>query len=404
MKTVLLLGSFDTKGEEYAFVERLIVSQGHGALKVDFGTMGRPQGITADIGPEQVAEAAGRSLQELRERNDRGHAMAAMSRGTAEIVKRLYAEGRFHAVLGMGGSGGSSVISAAMRTLPLHVPKVLVSTIASGQASAITGTRNIVMIPSVVDVSGINRISEIIYRQAVGAVCGMLQASDGMDAGEARKPVVAITMFGNTTPCVDKCRERLTGLGYEVIVFHGTGAGGRAMEELVEDGLINAVLDITTTEWADELCGGIFTAGPTRLEAPGRKGIPHLIAPGCLDMVNFGPIDTVPAKYANERLVEWNPMITLMRTNVEQNRKFGRIFAEKANRSAGPVCFMIPTKGFSQLDSPGNPFWWPEADQAMVRSLKETLRPGIPVIELDAHINDAVFADRAVDQLLRMMN
>lgn len=402
-KTVLLLGAFDTKGEDYAFVEQLIRSRGHGVLKINFGTFSAPGSAGEDFGPEEVAAAAGTTLAELHAKNDRGHAMTVMSRGAAALVRQLHEEGKFQAVLGMGGTGGSSVISAAMRELPLKVPKVLVSTAASGDTSAMVGTRNIVLVPSVVDIAGINRISREVYRQAAGAVCGMIESSDDAETDGPLKPVIAVTMFGNTTKCVERCKERLTALGYEVLVFHCTGTGGRTMESLVEDGLVAAVLDITTTELADELCGGVFTAGPARLEAPGKTGVPHLIVPGCLDMVNFGPVETVPERYRDGKLVVWNPTVTLLRTNPEQNARLGRMFAEKANRAKGPVRFLIPRRGWSILDSPGNEFWWPEADEAFVKALEENLRPDIPVTEMDVNINDEVFADQAVDQLLDMI-
>jgi uncharacterized protein (UPF0261 family) len=402
-KTVLLLGTFDTKGQDFAFVEQLIRAKGHDVLKVNFGTFSEPKSAGEDFGPEEVAAAAGTTLEELRAKNDRGHAMTVMSRGAAVLVRRLYDEGRFQAILGMGGTGGSSVISAAMRELPLKVPKVLVSTAASGDTSAMVGTRNIVLVPSVVDIAGLNRISREVYRQAAGAVCGMLETEDAAEADEPLKPVIAVTMFGNTTKCVERCKERLAALGYEVLVFHCTGTGGKTMESLVEEGLVTAVLDITTTELADELCGGVFTAGPTRLEAPGKRGIPHLIVPGCLDMVNFGPLETVPERYRDGKLVVWNPTVTLLRTNPEQNAELGRMVADKANRAKGPVRFLIPRRGWSILDSPGNEFWWPEADEAFLKTLKENLRPDIPLTEMDANINDEAFADQAVDQLLEMI-
>jgi uncharacterized protein (UPF0261 family) len=210
-------------------------------------------------------------------------------------------------------------------------------------------------------------------------------------------------MFGNTTPCVDRCRHVLTQKGYEVVVFHCTGTGGRTMESLVDEGHIAAVLDITTTEWADELCGGILSAGPTRLDAPGKACIPHLIAPGCVDMVNFGGRQTVPERYQDRKFYEWGPSVTLMRTNVEENARMGRIMADKANAAKGPVAFLIPLKGVSKLDAPGELFWWPEANRAMFDAIKTNLKPGIAVVELDCNINDPAFADTAVKMLMDMI-
>jgi uncharacterized protein (UPF0261 family) len=330
--------------------------------------------------------------------------MTMMGQGAAKLVRSLYDAGRLDGIMGMGGTGGTAVISAAMRELPVGVPKVLVSTAASGDTRSFLGTRDITLIPSVVDVAGVNRISRRIFTEAAGAICGMVEMAGTASASEREeRPIIAVTMFGNTTPCVDRCREMLTARGYEVLVFHCTGVGGETMENLVRDGLVTAVLDITTTEWADELCGGVFTAGPTRLEAPGQVGIPHLIVPGCVDMVNFGPRETVPQKYEGRLFYVWNPTVTLMRTTVEENAALGRIFAEKANRARGPVACLLPLRGVSILDSEGQIFWWPEADWAMFDALKVNLRPGMPVEVMDANINDSAFADRAVQMLVQMM-
>jgi len=288
-----------------------------------------------------------------------------------------------------------------MRTLPIGFPKVMISTAASGDTRPYVGTKDINMFPSVVDVAGINRISRQIFARAVGAICGMVESEVGKPKEE--KPIIAASMFGNTTLCVDRCRELLTEKGYEVLVFHATGTGGMTMESLVEDGLVDAVLDITTTEWADELCGGVFSAGDTRLDAPGKVGIPHLIVPGCVDMVNFGPKDTIPNKYAGRLFYEWNPSVTLMRTTPQENAEMGRIFAEKANAAKGPVAFLIPLKGVSMLDSQGQLFWSPEADSAMFDAIKTHVRKNINVVELDVNINDTIFADKAVEMLLEII-
>ena len=401
-KVIALLGAFDTKGEEYAYVKRLIEARGHRVLAIDTGVLGEPKEIAPDVSAAEVARAGGSSFEELRRAGDRGKAMQAMSSGAAVLVRRLYDEGRFDGILGMGGTGGSSVISAAMRSLPVGVPKLLVSTAASGNTEPYVGVRDIAMMPSIVDVAGINRISEIIFARAAGAICGMVESEIKQAAGT--RPVVAATMFGNTTQCVNMCREALTDQGYEVLVFHCTGTGGRTMEGLVRDGLVAGVLDITTTEWADEICdGAVFTAGPTRLDAVGEAGIPHLIVPGCVDMANFGPIDTVPEKYRGRKLYQWNPSVTLMRTTPEENERMGRIFAEKANKAKGPVAFLLPLRCVSILDSEGQPFWWPEADKAMFDAIKAHVRPGIDVEEVDANINDPVFAKRAVEVFTGLM-
>ncbi|RJQ80925.1 MAG: UPF0261 family protein [Desulfobacteraceae bacterium] len=399
--TVLMIGAFDVKGVEYDFARKLIEAQGCKTLTMNFGVLGGTDLFPIDIDGAEVARAGGGDIEKLRKDQDRGAAMEVMARGTAVLVQKLYGEGKFKGIFGMGGSGGTSVISRAMRTLPIGVPKVLVSTVAAGDTTVITGVKDVTMIPSIVDVAGLNPISEKVFKEAVGAICGMI----GMDYTLTiqPKPVICASMFGNTTACVNMCREALTAKGYEVLVFHATGTGGRTMEGLVEDGYVYAVLDITTTEWADEICGGAFSAGPDRLSAPGRAGIPHLIVPGCVDMVNFGPIETVPERYKDRLLYVWNPNVTLMRTDIEENRTMGEIFARKANQATGRVAFLFPLKGVSILDSEGGKFWWPEADRTMFEAIKKNLKPGIEVVELDANINDKAFADKAVEMLMALM-
>jgi uncharacterized protein (UPF0261 family) len=287
-----------------------------------------------------------------------------------------------------------------MRALPLGVPKVLVSTVAAGDTRPYVGTKDLTMMYSVVDIAGVNRISARVLANAAGAVIGMVETSA---PAVQERPIIAASMFGNTTPCVDRARAALEAAGFEVLVFHATGAGGMTMESLIADGYVDAVLDVTTTEWADELCGGVFSAGPTRLEAAARAGIPQVVAPGCLDMVNFWAPDTVPPQYSARKLFRWNPNVTLMRTNIDENRELGRILAGKINQSTGPVTVLLPLKGLSQLDSEGKEFWWPEADAALFETLREGLRPEIPVVTLDANINDPQFADRAAQELLAMI-
>jgi uncharacterized protein (UPF0261 family) len=400
-KTVLLIGAFDVKGEEYAFVRKQIEAQGCNTLTMNFGTLGSTDLFSVDIENADVAKAGGTNINQFKKDGDRGKAMAAMGKGAAILVQQLYGESKFDGVFGMGGSGGSSVISNAMRALPIGVPKVLISTVAAGDTTTITGVKDITMIPSIVDVAGLNPISEKVFKEGVGAICGMVKMDYASSAEQ--KPVIAATMFGNTTECVDMCRKSLVDKGYEVLVFHCTGTGGKIMENLVDEGFVYAVLDITTTEWADEICEGVYSAGPTRLSAPGKAGIPHLIVPGCVDMVNFGPIATVPERFKGRNLYEWNPLVTLMRTNIEENIKMGEIFAQKANEAKGRVAFLLPLKGVSILDSEGERFWWPEANQAMFDTIKKNLKPGIGVVEIDANINDKEFSDKAVKMLMALM-
>jgi len=398
-KTIALLGALDTKGIEYRFVKECIEARGHGTLLIDVGVLG-PPALEPDVSRREIARAAGADFDELVRKRDRGEAVAAMARGAEAVIPRLYAEGRFQGIMALGGGGGTSVACGAMRTLPLGVPKVMVSTVAGGDVSGYVGVKDIVMVPAIVDVAGINRISREVFARAAGAVCGMLETE--VPPGEDR-PLVAASMFGNTTPCVEAAKAILEAAGYEVLVFHATGTGGRTMESLVEAGRIAGVLDITTTEWADELVGGVLSAGPTRLEAAARCGVPAVVVPGCLDMVNFWAPGTVPAQFAGRRFYQHNPNITLMRTTPEECRRLGEILAEKLNLSTGPAAVLIPLRGVSMIDSPGGDFWWPEADRALFDALRRNLRRGIPVIDMDVNINDPAFARRAAEMLLEGM-
>jgi uncharacterized protein (UPF0261 family) len=402
-KTVCILGAFDTKGEDHAFLREEILKLGQQVVTVNIGVLDSTTLFPVDFEASEVVQAAGLDLEQIRARKDKAEAMKALDQGAPKLVRRLYEQGRFGGIIGMGGSGGSAIIASAMQALPIGVPKVLVSTVASGDVSFYVRGKDITMIPSIVDVAGLNRVSRLIYARAAGAICGMVQ-NEPPSASEDR-PIITASMFGNTTDCVGACSKSLKEKGFEVLVFHATGAGGRAMETLVADGLVEAVLDITTTEWADELCQGIFSAGPERLDAPGQRGVPHLIVPGCVDMANFGAPSTVPEKYrqANRLFYEWNPSVTLMRTNAEENRRMGEIFALKANAAKGPVAFLIPLKGVSMLDGNGQRFCDREADRAMFDAIKANLKPGIPVIELDLNINDPPFAAEAVEMMLELI-
>jgi len=403
MKKICMIGAFDTKGPEYAFVRECILARGHEVLTVNTAVLGSTDLFAVDVEAEKVAEAGGASLEQLRADKDRGRAMRAMCAGAPVIAESLHDAGKIDGIIGMGGTGGTTVVTAAMRALPVGIPKVCVSTAASGDVSAYVGTKDITMIPSIVDVAGINRISRIIFSRAAGAVCGMAEAE--IARSEQDKPVITASMFGNTTECVSACEEKLSAKGYEVLIFHATGTGGRTMEGLVQEGLVDAVLDITTTEWADTVCGGVFDAGQERLDAPGKMGVPHLIVPGCVDMANFGGLDTVPDKYrkAKRTLYEWNPSITLMRTNRQENEKMGQIFAEKASAAKGPVAFLIPLKGVSILDADGQPFCDRDADKAMFDAIKANLKEGVAVVEADNNINDPEFSAKAVEMMLDLI-
>lgn len=389
MPTVVVLGTLDTKGHELGYVRDIIRAEGLDTLLVDMGVLESPQ-VTPDITREEVAAAAGFDLPALAAKRDRGEAVAAMTRAAPVIAKKLYAEGRLQGIISLGGSAGTTIGTAAMQALPVGVPKMMVSTLASGDTRPYVGTKDIAMMYSVVDISGLNRLSRRILGNAARAVAGMVKA--GAEEAADDKPLITATMFGVTTPCVTMAREYLESKGYEVLVFHATGSGGRAMEGLIEDGYISGVLDITTTEWCDELVGGVLTAGPHRLEAAGKKGIPQVVSVGALDMVNFGPPETVPEKFKGRKFYQHNPTVTLMRTTPAECAELGRIIAEKLNAATGPTVVVLPLKGVSMIDAEGKPFYDPEADAALFDALRRNLRPDIRLIEVENHINDREFA------------
>ena len=400
MATVVLLGTLDTKGPEYAFLRERVLEAGCEVVLVDAGVLSDPS--PGDIGPTEVAAAAGEDRAALAAARDRGPAMAAMTRGATEVVRRLHAEGRLDGILGVGGSGGSSLVSAAMQALPVGVPKLIVSTMASGDTRPYVGTSDIAMMYSVVDISGINGISEKIFSNAAAAIAGMARASAAFVSAIAAKPLIGATMFGVTTPCVTAAREILEARGYEVLVFHATGAGGQSMEALMKAGFITGALDITTTELADELVGGVLSAGPDRLEMAGSLGIPQVVSLGALDMVNFGPKDTVPAKFADRNLYVHNATVTLMRTTEPECAELGRIIARKLNAATGPLAVFIPSGGVSMIDVPGAPFFDAAADAALIRELKAGLRPDVEVVEMATPINDPAFS-RAMAERMDVM-
>ena len=399
-KTVVIVGALDTKGMEFAFIKDLIENEGLKTIVVDFGVMGEPH-FAPQITRREVAQAGGGDLDALTSGEHKDQAMKVMAGGLAAVVRRLYEQGSLDGIIGMGGSGGTSIATSGMRVLPIGVPKVMVSTVGGGDVSAYTGTKDITFIPSIVDVAGINSISRAIYTNAAGAIAGMVKMET--PPAQPEKPLVVASMFGNTTKCVDMARKVLEDAGYEVLVFHATGAGGKTMESLIQDGYILASMDITTTELADEVCGGVFSAGPDRCMAASKAGIPAVLVPGCVDMANFGGIETVPDKYLQRNLYEWNPNVTLLRTNVEENMQMGKMIAVAANASTAPVTILLPLKGVSMLDSPGGRFWDPEADQACYQAIKDNLKPGIPVIEMENNINDPAFAEKIAQTLLELM-
>lgn len=396
MATIAVLGTLDTKGHEHAFVADLIRQRGHQVLLIDVGTGGAPQ-IKPDITRDEVAQAAGVNLAVVFARKDRGECVSAMVAAAPVLLLRLYQEGRIHGVISLGGGGGTSIASAAMRGLPFGVPKVIVSTMASGNTAGYIGTTDITLMPSIVDVNGLNRISKLSFTRAAGAICGMVEAEI---PATGDKPLIVASMFGNTSVCVTAAIPLLEAAGYEVLVFHANGTGGRAMEALIESGMIAGVLDVTTTELADELVGGIQSAGPGRLTAAGRMGVPAIVVPGCLDMVNFAERGTIPGRFDGRTFYVHNPQATLMRTTPEECTELGRRLATRVNAYSEPTTVLLPRQGISVISAKGGVFYDPAADDALFSAITKTLRPEIKVASLDCAINDPAFARACAEALL----
>jgi len=398
-KTILVIGTLDTKGVEFAYLRDLITARGHTPLVMDAGVY--EPAWTPDIAAARVAAAGGGDLDALRAAGDRATALDVMCNGVRAVALELAAAGRIDGILGLGGSGGTALATSAMRAMPVGMPKVMVSTMASGDVSPYVDVKDVTMMYSVVDVAGLNRLSRRILANAAGAVCGA--AEQEIPPAEDR-PLVTATMFGVTTPCVTRVREHLEAAGYEVLVFHAVGSGGRAMEALIADGFVAGVADITTTEWCDELIGGVLSAGPDRLGAAARAGIPQVVSVGALDMCNWGAIDTVPERFRDRNLYRHNPQVTLMRTTPAENAELGRIIAGRLNAATGPVALFLPLRGVSMIDAEGMPFWSPEADAALFDGIRASLdRTVVELVELDLHVNDPAFADAMAGRLLAML-
>jgi uncharacterized protein (UPF0261 family) len=396
--TVVLLGTFDTKGDEYAYVKSLIEAEGVHTVTVDVGILGVPK-LAADVPRAAVATKAGADLQQLIDGNDRGTAVTAMAEGARRVLAELWAAGSADAVLALGGTGGTTLAAHAFRDLPIGVPKVIVSTVASGATQPYIGESDLILMPSVVDVSGVNRLSAEILANAAAAVAGMARrARVAIDGG---RRLIAASMFGVTTPCVERARSLLEEAGDEVMVFHMTGAGGRSMERLIREGHVSGVLDVTTTELADELVGGVFSAGPGRLTAAAAAGIPQVVSVGALDMVNFGARDTVPAEFESRRLLVHNASVTLMRTTPEECAELGARLARRVSASSGPVTVVLPLRGVSAVSAAGGPFHDPDADAALFAAIRSTIDPErVDLVELDAAINDPIVAETMTSLLL----
>src|SRR5262245_10255373 len=400
MATVVAVGTLDTKGPEYDFLRACLQAQGVDVILVDAGVIGEPT-ITPDVGRAEVAAAAGADVRELAAAGDRGAAIETMSRGAAAIVDRLHRDGRLDAVVGMGGTGGTSLVSHAMQPLPVGVPKLVVSTVASGNTRPYVGAVDISMMYSVVDVAGVNQISARIIGNAAAAIAGMASAPVRETSEDGT--LLGASMFGVTTPCVTTGRERLEELGYEVLVFHQTGTRGQSMEELVRAGFIKGLLDVTTTELCDELIGGVLAAHPKRLEIAGSLGVPQVVSLGALDMVNFGPRDSVPAQFLSRNLYQHNPTVTLMRTTPDECAELGRRVARKLSAATGPTALFVPLRGISAIATKGQPFHDQAADDALFSAVREGLSPNVELHELDTDINDPEFAFATANRLHEML-
>jgi uncharacterized protein (UPF0261 family) len=385
MKRIYVVGTADTKGEELSYLKELAIEAGGAPLIVDVGI--RTPAIRPDVAAREVAAFGPEGADRILSSDDRGAAVAAMG---AAFARFLTSRDDVAAVLGIGGGGGTSIITAGMRALPVGLPKLMVSTLAAGEVGPFVGVSDIVMMPSVTDIAGLNRISRAILRNAAFAIVGMARAGEPPPSD---KPAIGLTMFGVTTPCVTAAAAGLRD-AYDCVVFHATGAGGRAMEKLVDNGFLTGVVDATTTEIADLVVGGVMSAGDDRLGAIVRRQVPYVGSVGALDMANFWAPETVPEQYRDRNLYRHNPQVTLLRTNAEENRKIGEWLGERINRCEGPVRVLIPELGVSALDAPGKPFHDPQADAALFDTLEEVIEPTADrrLIRLPYHINDLPFS------------
>ncbi len=397
MATIAILGTLDSKGIEHGFVAEIIKQRGHEPLLIDVGTGADPQ-IFPDITREQVAAAVGLDLAALMAKKDRGEAVTAMSKAAPVLLGNLQREGKIDGVISLGGGGGTAIATSAMRALPIGFPKLMVSTLASGNTAHYVGTSDIVMMPSVTDVAGLNRLSKMIFTRAAGAICGMVESKVDISGD---KPLIVASMFGNTTACITEAKRILEENGFEVLVFAATGVGGKAMEAIIDSGMVAGVLDITTTELADELVGGVLTAGQDRMNAAMRMKVPAVVSVGCLDMVNFGEPSSVPEKFGSRLFYHHNPQVTLMRTTPEECAELGNILVGKTNAYRSQTAILIPTKAISVISAEGQSFHDPKADQMLFDAIKKGSKH--PVIEMDVEINDLKFARACAEKLMEMM-
>ena len=397
MASIAILGTLDSKSEEHSFLAERIHEHGHKTVFIDVGTGDNPK-VEPDYSRYDVAASIGLDLDALMQRHDRGECVVAMSEAAPAFLAQLVGDGKVDGVISLGGGGGTAIGTAAMRALPIGFPKLMVSTVASGNTAHYMGTKDIVMMPSIVDVSGLNRISRTIFTRAAGAISGMVEAKIDTEGG---KPLIVASMFGNTTTCVNEAKAVLEEAGYEVLVFHATGSGGKAMESLIESGMVSGVLDVTTTEWADEIVGATLSAGHTRMDAMAKAKVPAVVAPGCVDMANFGARETVPTEFEGRNFYIHNPQVTLMRTNAEECTEIGKIIAAKANANSAPVAILNPLKAVSEINGEGQAFYDPEADKALFEAIRSKAK--VEVVDLDEPINSPTFAKTCAEKLLELI-
>jgi uncharacterized protein (UPF0261 family) len=405
-RTILLIGTFDTKFAELSRVRDVIEQLGAEVFALDASVGGKPSDDSIEFGAERVANASGTTLLELGEMG-RGEAVGRMQLGVASVVTELAREGRIQGALCVGGAG-AHLAGAAFQALDIGFPKLIVSPLASGmrQFEPYTGLRDVAVMHTVADVAGTNELIDKVYRQAAGYIVGAAQAMDEVAPAPAAgngRPLVAASMNGNTTPAVNRARTELEAAGYDVVAFHANGAGGRAMEDLVSGHHFDAVLDYTTTELGFHVVGGLMDPGPTRMEAAGRVGIPQVLVPGCVDFITTGRYDEAQRAFPGRRLYRHNPELTLVRLDGAEMRRMGELFALKASAAEGPVAVCVPTQGFSVPDSEGGPFWDAEADFEFISALQANASSRVHIQLVDAHVNDGAFVRVAVEALTSML-
>ncbi len=399
-KTIVLVGRLDSKGQEYAYIRDKIIEGGFSVIVVDAGTRGGPQ-FNPDISRNEVARAAGVEIENIIDHNDENKEIQIMMRGASAVIKRLHDSGKLDGIIALGGSRGTAIGTAAMRSLPFGIPKVMVSTIASGDIRPYVNTSDITFIHSVTDIIGLNRLTRRLLGYAAGAVMGAAAAD--LPSEVLSKQLIGMSSMGGVNRVIFSAQKAIESRRLEVVAFHAVGTGGKAMEEFIGQGLVDGVLDLVTHELTDHVLGGYYDAGPSRLETAGIMGIPQLIVPGCIDFIAFSPPDKIPRQMKGRRVFMHTPEVAIIRTDETEMSLLGEIMATKLNKASGPTAVLIPTKGFSPGNREGKALYDQEADKAFVHSLKENLKPSVTLYEINAHINDEAFATKAVDLLCELM-